>query len=119
MAQKYLAFPIPTDLEERVQTTIQLIKEADNKRQHALKLFQIINDLSEIGLNYFFVETLKRANLGRIKLIAVRNAIKVGKKAIMTVGKGIIKSMNNQQLETIATVLEESILQKKEEAVNV
>ena len=43
-------------------------------------------------------------------MIAVENAINVGKKAILSVGKGIIRAMNDEQLHVIAEVLEESVL---------
>ncbi|BDS10781.1 hypothetical protein [Aureispira anguillae] len=109
MVQKYLGFPLSESLLNRVHEVIQDLKKDTNKRQHALRLFQAISDLSDEGLDYYFIQSLKRAGLGRIKMIAVENAIKVGKKAILTVGKGIIKAMTDEQLLIIATVIEESI----------
>lgn len=109
MVQKYLGFPLSDALENRVNEVIIELKSTPKRRQHALKLFQVISDLSDEGLDYFFIQSLKRAGLGRIKMIAVENAIKVGKKAILTVGKGIIKAMSDEQLLIIVNVLEESI----------
>jgi len=69
----------------------------------------VISDLSDEGLDYFFIQSLKQARLGKIKMIAVENAIKVGKKAILTVGKKILKTMDDEQLLIIANVLENSL----------
>lgn len=112
MVQKYLGFPLSEKLEDRVNQIITDLKNDTNRRQHALRLFQVISDLSDEGLDYFFIQSLKRAGLSKIKMIAVENAIKVGKKAILTVGKGIIKAMSDEQLLIIAQVLEESITVK-------
>lgn len=110
MAHKYLGFPLSNELEARVLEVINEVKSTTKRRQYALKMFQVISDLSDVGLDYFFIQSLKRAGLGRIKMIAVENAIKIGKKAILTVGKKIIKGMNDDQLLVIANVLEESII---------
>ena len=83
----------------------------------ALQLFQVINDLSDVGLNHFFVQSLRKAGIGKIKLIAVENAMMVGKKAIMTIGKGIIKAMDDKQLLTIAEFLESSLISSHSDEV--
>jgi len=76
----------------------------------------VVSDLSDEGLDYFFIQSLKRAGLGRIKMIAVENAIKIGKKAILTVGKGIIKAMTDEQLLIIGNVLEDALTIRPEDA---
>lgn len=115
MSQKYLGFPISEGLENRVQEILSDLKNNTSRRQYALKLFQVVSDLSDEGLDYFFIQSLKRAGLGRIKMIAVENAIKVGKKAILTVGKGILKAMNDEQLLIIGNVLEDSLTTRPKE----
>ena len=108
MIKKYLGFPLSEELTQRVLEVIRDVQTSNNKRQHALRLFQVINDLSDVGLDYYFIQSLKRAGLGKIKMIAIENAIKMNKKAILTIGKGIIKAMNDDQLLIIANIIEES-----------
>lgn len=116
MSQKYLGFPLTEGLEDRVQEILLDLKNNTNRRQFSLKLFQVISDLSDEGLDYFFIQSLKRAGLGKIKMIAVENAIKIGKKAILTVGKGIIKAMSDEQLLIIGNVLEDALTIRPEDA---
>ena len=111
MAQKYLGFPMSDALQGRVKDVVNDMKTNSNRVQFALKLFQAISDLSDAGLDYFFIQSLKRAGLGKIKMMAVEQAISIGKKAILTVGKGIIKGMTDEQLLVIAEILEESMLE--------
>lgn len=116
MSQKYLGFPLSDGLENRVQEILADLDNNTSRRQFALKLFQVVSDLSDEGLDYYFIQSLKRAGLGRIKMIAVENAIKVGKKAILTVGKGILKAMNDEQLLIIGDVLRDSLTVRPEES---
>ncbi|MCP4441456.1 MAG: hypothetical protein GY810_21320 [Aureispira sp.] len=116
MAQKFLGFPLSDELAARVDEVVQDIKGSEDKRQYALKAFQVVSDLSDVGLNYFFIETLKKAGLGKIKMMAVEGAIKTGKRAILTVGKRIIKGMSNEQLLVIAETFEESMTVRPAEA---
>ncbi|WMX12629.1 MULTISPECIES: hypothetical protein [unclassified Aureispira] len=116
MSQKYLGFPLSKELENRVQDVLLDLKNNHDRRQFALKLFQVISDLSDEGLDYYFIQSLKKAGLSKIKMIAVENAIKVGKKAILGVGKSIIKAMNDEQLLVIGSVLEDSLTIRSEEA---
>ena len=110
MMTKHLSFPIPETLETRLTQVLKTVIESHSRRQYALQLFQVINDLSDVGLNHFFVESLRKAGIGKIKLIAVENAMMVGKKAIMTIGKSIIKAMDDNQLLSIAEFLESSLI---------
>ncbi len=116
MAQNYFGFPVNDDLQTRMSSVIQKIQNSELKRPYALELFQVINDLSEAGLNYFFIDSLKKAGIGKIKMIAVENSLNMCKKAIMTVGKGIIKAMSDDQLHTIANFMEESLVESQQVA---
>lgn len=109
----FLGFPIPNALYEQMLMVIESIQNANSKKQYAMDLFEIIEELSNEGLNFYFVESLKKAGLGKLKISLIENAINLNKKAILSIGKGIIKSMNDQQLLAIANILKEAITVKK------
>ena len=109
----FLGFPIPDALYDQMLMVIESIQNANRKKQYAMDLFEIIEELSNEGLNFYFVESLKKAGLGKIKISLIENAINLNKKAILSIGKGIIKSMNDQQLLAIANILKEAITVKK------
>lgn len=115
MSRQYLGFPISEELHQRIQKLEKEVQAADNKRPYALQIFQVVSDLSDAGLQYFFIESLKRAKIGKIKLMAVENAIKVGKRAILTVGKQILKAMSSEQIGIIMEVMTESLVIKEEQ----
>jgi phosphoribosyl-dephospho-CoA transferase len=110
MPKMYIGFPLDSELEGRVIEVVKDIQTSEDKRQYALKIFQVVNDLTNVGLDYFFVQSLKKAKIGKIKMIAVEQATNIGRRAVMTIGKSLVKSLSDEQLLVIANVLEESIL---------
>ncbi len=115
MTTKYLGYPLSDDLLQRIEAIVKEFEETENRRPHALRFFQIVSDLSDEGFGFFFIESLRRANIGRIKMMAVENSLKIGKKAILSVAKSMLKNMNDEQLLVMAHILKESITIRPEE----
>jgi hypothetical protein len=115
MTKKYLGYPISDELLQRIEAIVEEFEQTDNRRPHALRFFQIVSDLSDEGFGFFFIESLRRADIGRLKLMAVENSLKVGKKAILSVAKRMLKNMNDDQLLVMAHILKESITVRDEQ----
>ena len=105
----YLGFPLSDELLEKVQTLIVDLRSSENRRPLAMRLFGVISDLSDEGLHHFFIASLAKVGLGKIKLMAVENGLKIGKKAILSVTKRMIKGFNDEQLLMAADLLEEGL----------
>jgi hypothetical protein len=111
---KYLGFPIPAELEAKILTLLDNMKKAEDKTKYANELYSIVQELSHVGLDYFFVMPLKTAKIGMLKMKSVEMALSMGKQGIFSVAKGILKSMNNEQLEVIINLFENSLTVKAE-----
>jgi hypothetical protein len=106
---KYLGFPIPKDLETKINTLLDNMRKAEDKTRYSTDLYNIVQELSNVGLEYFFVQPLKAAKIGMLKMKSVEMAISVGKSGIFSVAKGILKAMTNEQLEIIIDLFEKSL----------
>lgn len=111
----YLGYPLSDELLDRVQSLINDLRANEQRRPHAMRLFSIINDLSDEGFNHFFIESLRHLGVGKIKIMAVENAIKVGKKPVMSVVKRMVKGFNDKQLLLAADLLEGGLTVKAED----
>lgn len=109
MPGKYLGFLIPEALETKLVTLLEKVKAAENKKAYAMDLFDIIVALSDEGLEYFFLDPLRRAKVGGLSFKIISGAISVGKKGIIAAGRGIVKGLDNQQLMIVVDLLESSI----------
>jgi hypothetical protein len=116
MKQKYLGYPISEGLLKRIEEIVVDFEQNEERRPHAMRFFQIVSDLSDEGLGFFFIESLRRAGMKKFTLGAVEKSLKIGKKAIMGIAKGMIKKMDDEQLLTMAHILKESITVKEDEA---
>lgn len=112
MAQKLLGFHISDAQYERLRTTLDKVNAASDKRPFAMELFAHIETLSDIGLDYFFVQPLRRAKIGGFTIKAVEVAMNLGKSGVLKLGKGIIKGMDSAQIAIIAEVLENSLTER-------
>lgn len=106
MRTMYLGYPMSDDLLQRVHSLIKALRETENRRPYAMQLFEIINDLSDEGFDYFFIRSLTEVGVGKVKLMAVNNAIKVGKKPVMSVVKRMVKNFDDRQMLIAADLLE-------------
>lgn len=116
MKQKYLGYPISEGLLQRIEAIVAEFEQNEDRRPHAMRFFQIVSDLSDEGLGFFFIESLRRAGMKKFTLSAVEKSLKIGKKAIMGIAKGMIKKMDDEQLLTMAHILKESITVQEDEA---
>jgi hypothetical protein len=113
MKEQYLGFPISDELYQRVVDLGEKVSAAENKRPYAIPIFEVVRDLSDAGVRYFFIESLQRANSGRLKVMAVENAIGIGKRAILGIGKQVLKGMSSEQIGTMMEMMTESLLTRE------
>ncbi len=115
MAQdKYLGFLIPEELLLQVEDLIQKMKATDDKKQYATDLYQVVVELSNAGLDYFFIVPLQKAKIGMLKMKSIKVALNTGKKGIFAVAKGILKNMSNEQLSIVLELFEQSLTLRPE-----
>ncbi len=112
MSQKLLGFHISEAQYEQLRLTLDKVNAASDKRPFAMELFAHIETLSDVGLNYFFVQPLRRAKIGGFTIKAVEMAMNLGKSGVLKLGKGIIKGMDSAQIAIIAEVLENSLTER-------
>jgi hypothetical protein len=112
MAQKILGFHISESLHTRIRSLLDTVTAAKDKRPFAMDLFRIIEEVSDVGLAYFFIQPLKRAKIGGFTIKAVEIAMNLGKSGVLKIGKGVIKGMDNTQLMVVVDLLEQSLTEQ-------
>jgi hypothetical protein len=112
MSKKIFGFHISHELAARLQTLLDKVEAASDKRPFAMELFGIIEELADTGLAYFFIKPLKKAKIGGLTIKAVEIAMNMGKSAVLKIGKGVIKGMDNTQLAVVIEMLEQSLTQQ-------
>jgi hypothetical protein len=112
MRKKIFGFHISPELATRLQMLLDKVEAASDKRPFAMELFGIIEELADAGLAYFFIKPLKKAKIGGLTIKAVEMAMNMGKSAVLKIGKGVIKGMDNGQLAVVIEMLRESLTEQ-------
>lgn len=106
---KYLGFPIPADLQVKIDTLLDNLNKTDDKSKYAMDVYAVVKELSDVGLAYFFTAPLKAAKIGMLKMKSVEMTISAGKSGIFAVAKGILRAMSDEQLNVVLDLFEKSL----------
>lgn len=109
MQNHLFGFEISEQANNRAIALLEKVKNAADKKPFAMEIYAIVEEFSTVGLTYFFVAPLRAANIGGLKIKAVEIAMNMGKNAVLSIGKGILKSMSSEQLTVVIQLLENSL----------
>ena len=95
-------FPISEELYNKIQEIFRKIRETPSDKQARNDVFEIVNELTSEGLDYFFYHSLRIIGMSVIARKAIGAGIKTIKSTIRVLSKKFIKNFNNTQI--LATV---------------
>lgn len=108
----FLAYPISASVSEKTFQVIQNLKEAPGEKPNRKALIDIINELADVGLNHFFVKSLKHANLSFLKIKTAEIGIATFKNGLKPILRSLVYGMNDKQIVKIVEFMEEVIVSK-------
>jgi len=111
----YLWLPIPTDLKKRTAILLDEIRGSETPKQYVSQLADIIYELTEHGLNYYFYHSMELAEVGFIHRKAVKIGLKTTQKGVFIVVKRILKILSNKQLIIISNFIDDNIKKNTEQ----
>jgi hypothetical protein len=104
--QVYAAFPITSaDYEEAIKV-IDNIRENPEAREHRLALVKIVNDLADVGIDYFFLDSIRYAGMNKIKVKAASLGLQTFKAGLQPLLRNIVFSLSNTQITRIVGFME-------------
>ncbi|MGB3565210.1 MAG: hypothetical protein WBH85_11915 [Thermoanaerobaculia bacterium] len=107
-----LSFPLSAELRQQTLETIAQLRESTDRRRHLPLLSDLISDLTEAGLEYYFVHSLQRAGVGMIGVSTAKLGIASTSKGIPMVINNVVKMMSDEQLAAVADFIEEALIEE-------
>lgn len=101
-----VAFEIDEDQRSKAVKIVASLREDPASREVAGKLIDLVIDLTDTGLTYFFLHPLELAGVGAIRRKGVGVALATAGRVLPSVVRSTIGSMNESQLLRIADFLE-------------
>ncbi len=110
----YVAFPIPEELRTRTLETLQELRAADSISGYADRLIDLVDEISEHGMRYFFLHPVELVGLNTMAQKTIGVTIQSGKKAVLGVSRQLARRLDEEQLRQIADFLESLLVEMEE-----
>lgn len=105
----YFKFPVPQKIEKRIDKVITNIEGSDKPKSFSKELSDIVNDLLDEGMSYFFVESLKRLKVNPIVRKPFEIGISTSIRGLKLISPKIFKTLSDKQFDGAVEILKEMI----------
>ncbi len=96
-----LRYYLKADLYRRTEDLLAKIEADDKASRHAADFAELVNELTDGGLTYYFVEPLKQANAGYM----AQKTAQIGMASVAKIARPIIRKLigglNDEQLKSV------------------
>ncbi len=108
--QSHIVAPIPDELRTRALYTVEQLRERGKADKVAIdQLFDLIVELTDAGLDFFFLEPLRRLNAGSMMMGMAKVGISSMLKGSKMVVHKVLKKLDDQSLAAILDFIAEII----------
>ncbi|KAA1173316.1 hypothetical protein FWJ25_12615 [Marinobacter salinexigens] len=108
--QSHIVAPIPDELRTRALYTVGELRQRGKADKEAIdKLFNLIVDMTEEGLDFFFLEPLRRLNASSMMMGMAKVGIGSMLKGSKMVVHKVLKKLDDRSLASILDFIEEII----------
>ncbi len=108
--QSHIVAPIDEALKTRALNTVAELRERGKADKEAIdKLYELIVELTESGLDFFFLEPLRRLKAGTMMMSMARMGIGSMLKGSKMVIHKVLKKLDDRSLTNILDFIEEII----------
>ena len=109
-ARSRMAFPIPPDLQKRAEAVIEAIREDPTPRAWADDLAEVIVELTNTGLDSYFLAPLERIEVGSFAFGTARVGVAAAGKSLPTIVRRVVGGMTDDQLKELVEVMDEMMV---------
>lgn len=108
--QSHIVAPIPEELRSKAFYTVSELRAKGKADKEAIEqLYSLIIDLTDAGLDFFFLEPLRRLRAGSMMMGMARMGIGSMLKGSKMVVHKVLKKLDDESLHSILDFIEEII----------
>lgn len=112
----WVAFEIPGELCARAEAVVARLRTDPDKQRHVPELIDIILEMTDRGLHYYFLHPLEEAGVGAMTRGAVDLAIGTAGRTLPVVVRKTVKSLDDDQLLSIADFIDHMLIREETES---
>lgn len=104
--QHLVAFPVSSELHARVIEVVSALREAERASDRVSELVEVVVEMTDRGLGYYFLRPLELAGIGRISRATAKVGIASASKGIPLIVKRVLASASDEELLALADFVE-------------
>jgi hypothetical protein len=105
-----VGFRIPPELRARIEEALAAIREDPADRARVEDLVEIVLELTDFGLDYYYLEPLRRAGLGAMGMVPARMGIATVGRGFPPIVRRVLLSLDEEQILEIAGFIEDLLV---------
>jgi hypothetical protein len=109
-----VAFCVSPELMTRAEASLQALRRDPEHPSHVKELVAVVLELTENGLDYYFLEPLRRARVGAMGMAPARLGIATAGRAISPLVRRVMSSLDKEQILSIADFVDELLIPDSE-----
>ncbi len=107
-----VAFSISAELRRRCEAVIDAIRQAEDPSDHLDELAEVVVDMTDCGLDFYFLHPLERAGAGRVAKTTTRVGLAAARRGLPAVIRRVMASFTDEQVLEIADFIDEILLRE-------
>ena len=105
-----VAFRISPDVLARAEAALEAVREDPGEEAGRAALLGVVLELTERGMDFYYLEPLRRARAGTVVTSAARLGIAAAGRGIPPIVRRVVSSLDDEQLLAIADFVDEILI---------
>lgn len=105
-----VAFAISADLRRRCEEVLAAVREDGDPRPHVDELAAVVVEMTDAGLDFYFLLPLELAEAGAVARGTARVGIAAARRGIPTVIRRVVASLSDDQLLRIVDFIDDILV---------
>ncbi|WP_369602770.1 hypothetical protein AAIA72_07430 [Hahella sp. SMD15-11] len=113
-SQSHIAAPVPQPIMDRAAQLIHRVRYDQPASQHVDLMYEVIMDMTVSGMEFYFMEPLRRVNAGSMTMKIAQMGLSSTQKGIRMVIRKVLHRLTEEQLVAITGFIEEILFEAEE-----
>ena len=108
-----VAFQIPAELMAQAEAALQAVRADPAAEESRGALVEIVLELTDRGMDFYYLEPLRRARVGAMATSATRLGIAAAGRGIPPIVRRVISSLDDEQVLGVADFVDEILIRER------
>ena len=110
--ERPVAFRIPHETHRQMAETIEIVRASNHPRDHSTELIDVVLELTELGLTYYFLKPLEVAEMGMMSLATAKIGLASARQGLPVIIRRIVGSASDEQILRLVDFMDSLLIEE-------